>query len=87
MLYVMLKIRAIICRAIIKNVSLIVFLMSCYCLCSVALPHGTWVGLQCVIVVKLYFLIILSCFFLNIMWTCYIVVMYILFFRTNINQT
>ena len=29
----------------------IVLQMSCYCKCSVALPHGAWVGLQCVIVV------------------------------------
>ena len=29
----------------------IVTRMSCYCICSVALPHGAMFGLQCVIVV------------------------------------
>ena len=32
-------------------VAFIVLRMSCYCKCSVTLPHVTWVGLQCVIVV------------------------------------
>ena len=30
---------------------LLLFWMSCYCKCPVALPHGAWVGLQFVIVV------------------------------------
>ena len=29
----------------------IVLRMSCYCKCSVTLPHGVWVGLRCMIVV------------------------------------
>ena len=29
----------------------IVFRLSCCCNCSMTLPHGAWVGLQCVIVV------------------------------------
>ena len=31
--------------------ALIVLLVYCDCWCSVALPQGAWVGLQCVIVV------------------------------------
>ena len=48
-------------------VAFIGFLMSCYCLCSVVLPHGAVVGLMCAIVVfpdhtHLLFCILLSHF-------------------------